>query len=108
MQELYACQCPNCLAAGYHPDKALHHRLNLLLSRLDEQQRRWLAALESLRIGHGGDRLLSAITGLNVETIRRGRRELAGDLKGCPPGRIRRPGAGRPAVGKKSRASPRP
>ena len=108
MQELYACQCPNCLAAGYHPDKALHHSLNLLLSRLDEHQRRWLAALESLKIGHGGDRLLSTITGINVETIRRGRRELVDDLKDCPPGRIRRPGAGRPAVGKKYRASFKP
>ena len=108
MQKLHACRCPNCLAAGYHPDKALHHRLNLLLSRLDEQQRRWLAALESLKIGHGGDRLLSTSTGLNVETIRQGRRELVDDLKGCPPGRIRRPGAGRPAVGKKPRASSRP
>jgi hypothetical protein len=108
MQELYACQCPHCLAAGYHPDKALHHRLNLLLSRLEEQQRRWLAALESLKVGHGGDRLLSTITGLDVETIRRGRRELVGDLKDCPPGRIRRPGAGRPPVGKKPRASSKP
>ena len=108
MQELSACRCPNCLAAGYHPDKALHHRLNLLLSRLDEHQRRWLVALESLKIGHGGDRLLSTITGLNVETIRRGRRELVDDLEDCPPGRIRRPGAGRPSVGKKSRASSTP
>jgi len=108
MQEPHPCQCCNCLAPGYHPDKALHRRLNLLLSRLDEQQRRWLAALESMKYGHGGDRLLSSITGLNVETIRRGRRELASDLKGCPPGRIRRPGAGRPAVEKKPRPSPRP
>jgi len=46
------------------------------LSRLDEHQRRWLAALESQKVGRGGDRLLSCITGLNVETIRRGRREL--------------------------------
>src|SRR5215468_675690 len=48
MQKPHTCQCPNCLAAGYHPDKVLHHRLNLLLSRLDEQQRRWLTALESM------------------------------------------------------------
>lgn len=108
MPESRVCQCPNCLQPGYHPDQAFHRRLNLLLSRLDEQQRRWLAALESLKIGYGGDRLLSCITGLNVETIRRGRRELAGDLKGCPPGRIRRPGAGRPSVGKKPRPSPKP
>lgn len=76
-----------------------------MLSRLDEPQRRWLAALESQRVGHGGDRLLSLITGLNVETIRRGRRELDTSLRDCPPGRIRRPGAGRPPVKKKIRTS---
>jgi hypothetical protein len=82
--------------------------MNLFLSRLDEHQRRWYAALESQKVGHGGDRLLSLITGLHVGTIRRGRRELENDLRGCPAGRIRRPGAGRPPVGKKSRRSPPP
>jgi len=79
--------------------------LNLLLSRLNEQERRWVAALESERLGRGGDRRLSLITGLDVETIRRGRRELLAALRDCPPGRMRRPGAGRPAVKKKIRAS---
>jgi len=77
----------------------------LLLSRLDERQRRWVVALESERVGRGGDRLLSRITGLDVETIRRGRRELNTALRDRPPGRIRRPGAGRPALKKKIRAS---
>ncbi|MCD4685634.1 MAG: hypothetical protein K8S97_06840 [Anaerolineae bacterium] len=45
--------------------------MNLLMSRLDEQQRRWYAAVESEKIGHGGDVQVSRITGLNVETIRR-------------------------------------
>ena len=35
------CQCPACLQADEHPDRSLHARMNLLLSRLDEQQRRW-------------------------------------------------------------------
>jgi hypothetical protein len=74
--------------------------MNVFLSRLDEHQRRWYAALESRKIGHGGDRLLSLITGLHVETIRRGRRELEVDLRNCPIDRIRRPGAGRPPVKK--------
>ncbi len=51
--------------------------MNLLLSRLDEQQSRWYVALESKKTGHGGDTLLSTITGMNVESIRRGRRELS-------------------------------
>ena len=75
--------------------------MNLLLSHLDEQQRRLYAALESKRIGHGGDRLLSLITGLNVETIRQGRHELDADLADTPLHRIRRPGGGRPPVEKK-------
>jgi hypothetical protein len=101
--DIHQCQCPHCSAGPPdHPHREIHRHLNLLLSRLDEQQRRWLAALESQKIGRGGDRLISLITGLNVETIRRGRRELDGSLRACPPGRIRRPGAGRPALKKKT------
>jgi hypothetical protein len=103
--DIHQCQCPHCLDSAGHSDQAIHRRLNLLLSRLDEQQRRWLAALESEKVGRGGDRLLSVVTGLNVETIRRGRRELDASLRDCPAGRIRRPGAGRLAVKKKTRPS---
>jgi hypothetical protein len=74
----------------------------LLFSRLDENQRRWFAALESKRLGHGGERLLAQITGLDEKTIRRGREELDASLVDNPPDRIRRPGGGRPAVEKKT------
>ena len=83
------CQCPNCLAADNHPDKALHHQMNLFLSRLNEQQRRWYVALESKKIGRGGDRLMSLVTGMHVGTIRRGRRELDDYLETRPVDRIR-------------------
>jgi hypothetical protein len=46
--------------------------------------------------------LLSQITGLDVETIRRGRRELEDDLAHRPADRIRMEGGGRPAVEKKT------
>jgi hypothetical protein len=77
--------------------------MNLLMSRLDEQQRRWYAALESQRIGHGGDRLLSLITGLDEKTIARGREELAASLTERPIEQVRLPGGGRPAAEKKTR-----
>ena len=77
--------------------------MNLLLSRLDEQQRRWYVARESSRLGYGGDRLLSQISGLDEKTIRRGREELAASLAEQPTDRIRQPGGGRPAVEKKHR-----
>jgi len=79
--------------------------MNVFLSRLDEQQRRWYVALESKKVGRGGDVLLSQITGMDVETIRRGRRELDVDLTNAPPERIRAVGGGRPTVEKKSRRS---
>ena len=75
--------------------------MNVFLSRLDEAQRRWYVALESQRIGQGGDRLLAQITGMNETTIRRGREELEAELADCPPERVRQPGAGRPPVEKK-------
>jgi len=100
-EEIHQCQCPSCRQPGEHPERELHRLMNLLLSRLDEQQRRWYVALESQRVGHGGDRLLSRITGMPVETIRRGRRELDASLTGRPGDRVRLAGGGRPAVEQK-------
>src|SRR5579872_7317889 len=74
--------------------------MNLLLSRLDEQQRRWYLAAESQRLGHGADRLPFEITGVDDKTIRRGREELAASLVEQPTDRIRQPGGGRPPVEK--------
>ncbi len=81
--------------------------MNLLLSRLDEQQRRWYVALESKRLRHGGDTLMALITGMDVETIRRGRRELDEDLVTRPTTSVRQEGGGRPTVEKKTRRSRR-
>jgi hypothetical protein len=105
---LHQCQCPHCVSDTDHPDRELHHQMNLLSRRLDEQQRRWYAALESKKVGHGGDTLLALILGLHVDTIRRGREELDADLAGRPLDRIRNPGAGRPPVKKKIRKSSKP
>jgi hypothetical protein len=102
---IYQCQCPACLAGDHLASRKLHAHLNLLLHRLNEQQRRWVAALESQKIGHGGDTLVALITGLHVDTIRRGREELDAGLADRPTDRVRKPGAGRPSVKKKIRRS---
>ena len=103
MAEVRACQCRLCREEGDHPDRELHRQMNLLLSRLDEQQRRWYVAVESNRVGQGGDLLLSEITGLDEKTIRRGREEVAASLANSPAGRVRQAGAGRLLVEKKTR-----
>lgn len=104
---IHECQCAACLVDKNREEWKNHHRINVLLSRLDEQQRRWFVALESMKIGHGGDAQLAEITGMDVETIRRGRRELDDDLVSRPSERIRDEGGGQPAVEKKTHRSRR-
>lgn len=100
---IHVCPCPSCQSDTPHPDQERHRQMNLLISRLDEQQRRWYAALESSRLGHGGDEQIARITGLDPKTIQRGRRELATDLRERPTEGVRVPGAGRPRAEKKTR-----
>ena len=99
---IHRCQCPACRARKDSPEKTLHTQINLLVSTLDERQRRLYVGLESQRLGHGGDRRLAQITGLNVDTIAAGRRALKAAQA---PEYIRAPGAGRPRVEKKTRRS---
>jgi hypothetical protein len=103
--EARVCQCPRCRVGEAHPDRVLHEQMNLLLSRLDEAERRWYAAVEATRLGRGGVRLVAQITGLDEKTIRRGQEELAGSLADVPLKRQRRAGGGRPPVEKKIRPS---
>ena len=71
----------------------------LFYSLLDEKQRRLYAALESLQLGHGGDRQLAEVLGLDPHTVARGRRQLLeGDVEA---GRVRKAGGGRKPLGKK-------
>src|ERR1039457_4549930 len=94
---IHQCQCPQCKQGEPSPAKCLHSHINLYLSTLDERQRRLYAGLESEKLGYGGDRQVALITGMSVHTIANGRRELAQLLQDT---RIRRPGAGQPAVEK--------
>ncbi|HEO64796.1 MAG TPA: transposase [Spirochaetes bacterium] len=98
---IHECECPDCQQDQNHTSKQLHHQMNLLLSRLNEQQRRWYAALESKKDGHGGIRSLSQITGIDEKTISRGIRELEEELSDQPIDRVRLEGGGRKKVEKK-------
>jgi hypothetical protein len=100
---IHLCQCPNCQGDTPNLERELHRQMNILRSRLDEQQRRWYVALEANRFGHGGEHLMSQITGLDPQTIRRGRRELALELSERPAERVRASGAGRQRAEKKTR-----
>lgn len=99
-QTVYECCCAKCLA-GDPAEQRDHRQLNLLLSRLDEQQRRWVASREAIRLGHGGFQRIAVTTGMHPETIRRGRDELDDGLRDRPTDHVRLPGGGRPRAEKK-------
>lgn len=75
----------------------------LLFSLLDEKQRRLFAGLESFKIGHGGDKRIADLLGLDVHTVAKGRREIfSGSVQFES---VRKKGSGRTSVEKKFRRS---
>lgn len=69
----------------------LHH------SRLSEKEQRHYAAIEALKLGHGGKRYIVRLLGISTRTLYKGIRELADESKYAeiPVGRQRRLGGGR-------------
>jgi predicted transcriptional regulator len=75
----------------------------LFFSLLDEKQRRLYAGLESFKIGHGGDKRIADLLGLDAHTVAKGRVELFTDNVEIE--RTRKKGAGRKPVEKKRQKS---
>lgn len=71
----------------------------LFYSVLDEKQRRLFAGLESLKIGYGGDKLISSFLNISPETVSKGRSELV--IGNFEKNKIRKSGGGRPSIKKK-------
>src|ERR1700722_11230493 len=72
--------------------------LELLLPLLDERARRLVLGAVARAAGEGGTAAVAAATGASWQTVANGAAELAsGDS--APPGRVRRPGAGRKKLG---------
>lgn len=82
------------------PDE-LKAAIVLFFSVLDERQRRLYAGLESMKIGHGGDRQIADLLGLDPGTVAKGRKQLL--AQDVDRERVRREGGGRPAAEKKRR-----
>ena len=76
------CTCEICRLGVEHPEQVLHHHINLLMSQLNERQRRWLAAILAEHYGMElrGVYLVNRISGLSEKTIRKGLKELESNL----------------------------
>jgi hypothetical protein len=81
------------------PDE-LKAAIILFYSLLDEQQRRLYAGLESLKLGHGGDRQLAEFLHLDTHTVARGRQQLLD--QDVAFARVRKLGGGRQRAEKKT------
>lgn len=104
---VHSCQCLVCQGGQ---DKALikyHAEINILLSHLNEPQRRWYVGTLSRMPEGPSIRTLVAITGLSSATIIRGRREIELGLTEFTVDRQRNKGGGRQRAEKKIPASKR-
>jgi hypothetical protein len=71
-------------------------RLSLIRPHLDERAWRLLLGAEAKVLGRGGIKLVAAAAGVHPDTVAHGVRELDSDEP--IPGKVRRPGAGRPPI----------
>ena len=77
-------------------ESAIEQRYRLLGPQLNERQRRAFAASEARTFGYGGIAAAARACGLAENTVRKGLLEL--DEQPLEAGRVRKPGAGRPAA----------
>jgi len=77
----------------YRPE--IEQLLRQYYQSLSEKDRRRFAALEAVKLGHGGTRYIAKVLGCDPQTVKEGRRELK-QLPDDPAGsRVRKPGGGR-------------
>jgi hypothetical protein len=88
-------------------DETTTARMRIFFGTLSEKDQRRYAALEAQWLGHGGIKYVAETLGCSTKTIGRGMNEL--DMLDDDPaaGRIRRPGAGRKKVSRRTPVSNR-
>lgn len=94
LRGVHSCPCPACRDHPHGATAREHRAINRVLAVADERLRRLLAGLLAQQMGRGGIARLTTISGLDRNTVARGRRELD---QGRPAFgvRIRRAGGGR-------------
>src|SRR3989304_7477649 len=75
----------------------LQRKFAAVWALLDERTRRLMAASEAQTLGYGGISQGRRACGLSRKAIAKGMQEIE-DGTGPPPGRVRRPGAGRKTI----------
>ena|SRR5215469_6110004 len=82
-------------------------RCRTVFQRLNEQDRRHVAGLLAILVGHGGVSWVADAVGLERDCVSRGKAEVENGLEGRPTDRQRLPGGGRKSIEKKVQKSSR-
>ena len=78
-------------------DSRVERQMRDLYESLSEKDRRRYAAVEAVKLPHGGQTYITEVLGCCPDTLRKGVQELEQLADGDPvEGRVRREGAGRP------------
>ncbi len=99
-KSVHKCVCSECVKQPSSEIALFHASINRLVAMLDEKHRRQFVGLLASQFGYGGIQYISKITGLNRQTISRGKREIE-QVDAALDGRIRAPGGGRHKAEKK-------
>jgi hypothetical protein len=92
------CQCRQCVEQPSSAVAELHRQINQLVVLLNEKDRRQFVGLLARQLGRGGVTIMTKVSGLDRNTIKRGQQEIAvSDFSD----RVRGKGGGRPLTEKK-------
>lgn len=75
----------------------IEEQMKAFFDTLNEKDRRQYAAIEAMKLGHGGQKYISSVLGCHFQTVMAGTDEITNGTK-TPEERIRKPGGGRKKV----------
>jgi len=75
----------------------IEKQMKSFFNSLNERDRRRYAAIEAMKLGHGGQKYISAILGCHFQTIMAGINEITNGIE-TPDIRIRKPGGGKKKI----------
>jgi len=75
----------------------IENQMKAYFDTLNEKDRRRYAAIEALKLGHGGQNYISSVLGCHFQTVMAGINEITNDTE-TPEDRIRKPSGGKKKI----------
>ncbi len=75
----------------------IEKQMKAFFETLNEKDRRRYAAIEAIKLGHGGQKYISSVLGCHPQTVMAGIDEIVNGTE-IPEERIRKPGGGRKKI----------